>query len=53
MVLHDKGLVPWLGPETPAWGKPVAIALALLITFLGWWFARSAARAAARLVEER
>ena len=53
MVLHDKGLVPWLGPETPAWGKAAAIALALLITFLGWWFARSAAKAAARLVEER
>jgi YjbE family integral membrane protein len=53
MALHDKGLVPWLGPETPAWGKAAAIALALLITFLGWWFARSAAKAAARLVEER
>lgn len=53
MALHDKGLVPWLGPETPAWGKAAAIALALLITFLGWWFARNAAKAATRLVEER
>lgn len=53
MILHDKGLVPWVGSETPAWAKPASIALALIITFLGWWFARSAAKAATRLVEER
>jgi YjbE family integral membrane protein len=42
MMLHDKGLVPWIGTE-PAWSKPVALAIALAITFLGWWFARKAA----------
>jgi YjbE family integral membrane protein len=53
MALHDKGLTPWLGTEAPAWGKAASIVLALIITFLGWWFARSAARTARRLVEER
>ena len=43
MILHDKGLERWLGAD-PAWGKPAAIALALVITALGWWFARSATR---------
>lgn len=45
MMLHDKGLVPWLGPE-PAWSKPASIALAVVISALGWWFARSAAKSA-------
>jgi YjbE family integral membrane protein len=52
MALHDKGLVPWLGPDGPAWGKPASIALALVITALGWWFARNAAKSA-HLVEDR
>ena len=43
MMLHDKGLERWLGTD-PAWGKPASIVLALVITALGWWFARSAAR---------
>jgi YjbE family integral membrane protein len=53
MALHDKGLAPLIGPEAPAWGKALSIALALVITFLGWWFARNAARSARHLVEER
>lgn len=51
MALHDKGLVPWLGVEGPAWGKPASVALALVITALGWWFARKAAKPA-HLVED-
>lgn len=51
MALHDKGLTPWLGSAGPAWGKAASIALALIITFLGWWFARNAAKSA-HLVEE-
>jgi YjbE family integral membrane protein len=44
MMLHDKGLVPWIGAE-PAWARAASIALAIVISGLGWWFARSAARA--------
>lgn len=50
MILHDKGLVSLIGTEQPAWGKPVAIALAVIITALGWWFARNAK--APRLAED-
>ena len=50
MLLHDKGLVPWVG-EHPVWAKPASIALAVLVTVLGWWFARKAARSP-HLVEE-
>ena len=50
MLLHDKGLVPWVG-EHPVWAKPASIALAVLVTGLGWWFARKAARSP-HLVED-
>jgi YjbE family integral membrane protein len=49
MMLHDRGLARWLGGE-PVWGKPAAIALAIAITALGWWFARHAGKSA-HLVE--
>jgi YjbE family integral membrane protein len=42
MMLHDKGLAPWIGPEQPAWGKAGSLALAVIVTLLGWWFARTA-----------
>jgi YjbE family integral membrane protein len=41
MLLHDKGLVAWLGAP-PAWGRPLAVAVGAVITVLGWWFARAA-----------
>jgi YjbE family integral membrane protein len=44
MMLHDKGLVPWLGPGEHAWVRPAGILLGVVITVLGWWFARQAAR---------
>jgi YjbE family integral membrane protein len=46
MILHDKALAHLIGTEQPPWGTPVAIAVALVITALGWWFARNAARSA-------
>lgn len=45
MILHDKALARWIGTEQPAWGVPLALAVAIAITALGWWFTRNAARA--------
>lgn len=45
MMLHDKGLMSWLG-GTPVWSRPASIALGVVVTVLGWWFARSAAEPA-------
>jgi YjbE family integral membrane protein len=46
MILHDKALAHRLGADHPAWGPALAIASALVITVLGWWFSRNAARTA-------
>ena len=46
MILHDKALARWIGTDPPAWGTPLALAVAAAITVLGWWFARNAARSA-------
>ena len=46
MILHDKALAHRLGADHPAWGPALAIAFALVITVLGWWFSRNAARTA-------
>ena len=46
MILHDKALAEWIGSEQPAWGRPVAFLAFLMITVLGWWFARNSARSA-------
>jgi YjbE family integral membrane protein len=46
MILHDKALARWIGTDQPAWGPALAVAVALVITALGWWFARNAARSA-------
>jgi YjbE family integral membrane protein len=46
MILHDKALAQWIGTDQPAWGPALAVAVALVITALGWWFARTAARSA-------
>jgi YjbE family integral membrane protein len=44
MILHDKALASWIGPEPPVWRPVLAFAVAIAITALGWWFARNAAR---------
>jgi len=46
MILHDKALAQWIGTEQPGWGMPLALAVAIAVTALGWWFARNASRAA-------
>ncbi len=46
MILHDKALAHWIGTEQPAWGPAAAVAAALVITALGWWYSRNAARSA-------
>jgi YjbE family integral membrane protein len=46
MILHDKALAQWIGTEQPGWGMPLALAVAIGITALGWWFARNASRSA-------
>ena len=46
MVLHDKALAHWIGTEQPVWGRPVAFVVFLIVTALGWWFARNASRSA-------
>jgi YjbE family integral membrane protein len=46
MILHDKALAQWIGTDQPAWGPALAVAVALVITAFGWWFARNAARSA-------
>jgi YjbE family integral membrane protein len=46
MIVHDRALDQWLGTEQPAWGTPLALAVAVVITALGWWFARNASRSA-------
>jgi YjbE family integral membrane protein len=46
MILHDKALARWIGTEQPGWGMPLALAVAIGITGLGWWFARNASRSA-------
>jgi YjbE family integral membrane protein len=45
MILHDKALAAWIGTEQPVWGRPVAFVAFLIVTALGWWFSRNAARA--------
>jgi YjbE family integral membrane protein len=47
MMLHDRQIVEWLAGETPGWARVAAIAVGLIITALGWYFSRSAARQAA------
>jgi YjbE family integral membrane protein len=46
MILHDKALVQWIGTEQPGWGVPLALAVAIAVSALGWWFARHASRSA-------
>lgn len=51
MMLHDKGLVGWLGGE-PAWARPAGLLLGAAITALGWWYARRAS-ASPHAMEDR
>jgi YjbE family integral membrane protein len=47
MMLHDQRVVAWLGGETPGWARVAAIIVGLIITALGWYFARASSRHAA------
>ena len=44
MILKDRLVHEWLGPKADVLHLPVAIALALIITALGWWYARRGRR---------
>jgi YjbE family integral membrane protein len=46
MILKDRLVHEWLGPRADALHLPVAIALAALITALGWWYAQGGRRRA-------
>jgi hypothetical protein len=40
MLLEDPLVVDWLGAVGPALEYPVPGALAVALTFVGWWMAR-------------
>ena len=46
MILKDRLVHDWLGPRADALHLPVAIALAAIITALGWWYAQRGRRRA-------
>ena len=46
MILKDRVVYEWLGPWADRLHVPVALALALIITALGWWYAQRGRRVA-------
>jgi YjbE family integral membrane protein len=45
MILKDRLVHEWLGPWADTLHVPVAVALAAIITALGWWYAQRGRRA--------
>lgn len=46
MILKDRLVHEWLGPKADMLHVPVALALAVIITALGWWYAQRGRRRA-------
>ena len=44
MILKDRLVHEWLGPQAEVLHLPVALALAAIITALGWWYAQRGRR---------
>jgi len=40
MIMEDKALHAWAGDVVPRLERPVAIAIAVIVTAIGWWEAR-------------